>query len=321
MKREKIPLLSIVVPCFNEEELLANNIKELLNILSALSNKNKIDKNSFLYLVDDGSTDKTWDIISEAHKKNKNIKALKFIKNFGMQKALLAGYESSNILGCDCAISIDADLQQDINSIENFIDEYTKDSSLDIILGVRNDRKADSFSKKATANIFYILAKILGLKLVKNHADYRLVSKKALEMLSLYKNKHFFFRSFFLNIGLKYSCLYFDVKKANRKSRFSILKMLFLAFDSFTLLNLKPLRILLICGFLILSLGILLNLLLAYLIIFLKYSINRYNIIWAIFIFFSGLHIFSIGIIGEYVGKILENQDNAPKYIKETELK
>ena len=322
MKREKIPLLAIIVPCFNEEEILENSINELIKIITILSNKNKIDKNSYLYLIDDGSTDKTWSIITDSYNKNNtNIKALKLIKNYGMQKALLAGYENSNILGCDCAISIDADLQQDINSIEKFIDEYIRDNTLDIILGIRNDRKSDSFSKKITANIFYILARILGLNIIKNHADYRLVTKKALEILNLYKNKNFFFRSFFLNIGLKYSYLYFDVKKAKRKSKFSIPKMLYLALDSFTLLNIKPLRILLICGFFILLLGILLNLLLLLLTIFFKYSINRYNIIWAIFIFFSGLNIFAIGIIGEYVGKILENFNDNPRYIKEKELK
>lgn len=321
MKREKIPLLSIIVPCFNEEEILSNSIKELLDILNFMSNKNKIDKNSYLYLIDDGSTDKTWNVITEAHKKHRNIKALKFIKNYGMQKALLAGYENANILGCDCAISIDADLQQDINLIEKFIDEYTNNKSLDIVLGIRNDRKADTFSKKVTANIFYILAKILGLKLIQNHADYRLVSKKALETLSLYKNNNFFFRSFFLNIGLKYSCLYFDVKRTSRKSRFSIPKMLYLAWDSFSLLNIKPLKILLSCGFFILILGLFLNLLLAYLTIFLNYNIDKYNIIWAIFIFFSGLQLFSIGIIGEYVWKALKKSSNNPRYIIEKELK
>ena len=320
MKREKSPLIAIIVPCFNEEDILINSIKELLNVLNFLSSKNKIDSNSYLYLIDDGSTDKTWDIITEAHKKSTKIKALKFIKNYGMQKALLAGYENSNILGCDCAISIDADLQQDINSIEKFIDEYINNNDLDIVLGIRRNRYGDSFIKKLTADIFYTLAKILGLKIIKNHADYRLVSKKALEILSLYKNKNFFFRSFFLNIGLKYSCLYFDVRKAKRESKFSIPKMLYLALDSFTLLNLKPLRILLICGFCILIVGIFFDLLLMILTMFFKYSINKYTIIWAIFIFFSGLHIFSIGIIGEYVGKILENQNNTPRYIREKEL-
>lgn len=321
MKREQIPLLSIVVPCFNEEEILKNNIKELLNVLSNLSNKNKIDRNSYLYLIDDGSTDQTWDIITEWHKKSSNIKALKFIKNYGMQKALLAGYENSNILGCDCVISIDADLQQDINSIERFIDKYINDNSLDIILGIRNDRKTDTFLKNLTANTFYILAKIIGLNIVKNHADYRLVTKKTLEILSLYKNNSFFFRTFFINIGLKYSYLYFDVGKEIRKSKFSISKMLCMALDSFTLLNMKPLRILLVFGFIILILGIFLNLLLIILTIFFKCSINKYSIIWCFFILFSGLHIFSIGIIGEYIEKLLENFYNNPRYIKESELK
>lgn len=320
MKREKIPLLSIVVPCFNEEYIIKDSINKLLNIINTLQNKNKIDKNSYLYLIDDGSQDKTWNIITDFHNKNTNIKALKLIKNYGMQQALLAGYENSNIVGCDCVISIDADLQQDINSIEKFIDKYISDDSIDIILGIRNDRKSDTFLKKITANIFYILAKSLGLNIIKNHADYRLITKKALEILSLYKNNSFFFRTFFIDIGLQYSYLYFDVGKEPRKSKFSISKMLYLALDSFTLLNIKPLRILLTFGFFILILGIFLNLLLIILIVFFKYSINRYNIIWCIFILFSGLHIFSIAIIGEYIGKLLENFYNNPRYIKEKEL-
>lgn len=321
MKREKIPLLAIVVPCFNEEDIIENNINKLLNILNILSNKNKINKNSYLYLVDDGSTDKTWDIITELHNKNTNIKALKLIKNYGMQKALLAGYENSNILGCDCLISLDADLQQDINFIEKFIDEYINDNSIDVVLGIRKDRKGDNFIKKITASCFYKLAKILGLNIIKNHADYRLISKHALEILNLYKSKNFFFRTFFINIGLKYSCLYFDVSPSKRKSKFKLLKMISLAIDSFSSFNLKPLRILLVLGASTLLLGIFLSLLFIFMNLFLNDPINRYNFIWCLFLFFSGLHVLSIGIVGEYIGKTVENSADIPRYIKEKELK
>lgn len=320
MKREKIPLLSIVIPCFNEEEVIENSINKLLNIIFILSNKNKIDKNSYLYLIDDGSTDKTWDIITKLHNTNKSIKALKLIKNYGMQKALLAGYENSNTLGCDCVISIDADLQQDINSIETFIDKYSNDDSIDIILGIRKNRNCDNFIKKLTANLFYTLAKLLGLNIIKNHADYRLVSKKALEKLSLYKNREFFFRTFFINIGLNYSCLYFDVLPTNRKSKFKLSKMISLAIDSFISFDLKPLRLLLIFGSFTLLLGIFLNLFLIFINLLFNYPINKYNAICCILILFSGLHIFSIGILGEYIGRIVEISINNPKYIKEKDL-
>lgn len=141
------PTLAIIVPCFNEELCVKSTIEKLLILLNTLVDKNKIKNDSYLYLVDDGSVDKTWNIIEDAHKNDKRVKALKFIRNFGNQKALIAGLEGVRNIGCDCAVSIDADLQQDENAIELFIDEYMKGA--DIVSGIRNDRKTEFlFSKK-----------------------------------------------------------------------------------------------------------------------------------------------------------------------------
>ena len=189
------PTLAIIVPCFNEELCVKSTIEKLLILLNSMVNKNKIKNDSYLYLVDDGSADNTWNIIEDAHKKDKRVKALKFIRNFGNQKALIAGLEGVRNLGCDCAVSIDADLQQDENAIELFIEEYMKGA--DIVSGIRNDRKTDSFFKKITALMFYKTMNILGAKIPPNHSDYRLVSKRTLDIMELYPENYLFLRGFF----------------------------------------------------------------------------------------------------------------------------
>ena len=146
MKRNEKPKLAIVIPCYNEELCIKSTVERLLEVLNDLISKDKILNDSFIYLVDDGSKDTTWDIIESLHKENTLVKGTKFIKNFGNQKALLAGLEGARDLGCDCVVTIDADLQQDENVIENFVDEYMLGN--DIVFGIRNDRKTDSFFKK-----------------------------------------------------------------------------------------------------------------------------------------------------------------------------
>ena len=178
------PRLAIIVPCFNEELCVKSTVEQLLNVLNKLVSDEKIKPDSYIYLVDDGSVDKTWEIIEEFHNKNKLIKGLKFVRNFGNQKALLAGLDCVRAIGCDCAVSIDADLQQDEWAIEKFVDEYMKGA--DIVSGIRNDRKTDSFFKKITALMFYKTMNILGAKIPPNHSDYRLVSKRALNILEQY---------------------------------------------------------------------------------------------------------------------------------------
>lgn len=188
------PTLAVIIPCFNEELCVKTTIETLLLLLDKLVNSGKIKNNSYLYLVDDGSQDRTWEIIEDFHNKDNRVKAAKFIRNFGNQKALIAGLEGVRDIGCDCAVSIDADLQQDENAIELFIDEYMKGA--DIVSGIRNDRKTDSFFKKITALMFYKTMNILGAKIPPNHSDYRLVSKRVLDIMNLYPENIYFYAAF-----------------------------------------------------------------------------------------------------------------------------
>ena len=190
------PKLAVTIPCYNEALCVESTCKRLLEVLNLLAEKGKISQDSYLYLVDDGSSDNTWEIIEQLHNSYpERIKALKFIRNYGNQKALVAGLEGVRELGCDCVVSIDADLQQDENSIEDFVDAFSEGD--DVVLGVRNDRKDDSFFKKSTAVLFYKLMNLLGAKIPINHSDYRLVSKRALDVMTLYPEKALFLRGFF----------------------------------------------------------------------------------------------------------------------------
>ena len=187
------PKLAVTIPCYNEALCVESTCKRLLEVLNLLAEKGKISQDSYLYLVDDGSSDNTWEIIEQLHNSYpERIKALKFIRNYGNQKALVAGLEGVRELGCDCVVSIDADLQQDENSIEDFVDAFSEGD--DVVLGVRNDRKDDSFFKKSTAVLFYKLMNLLGAKIPINHSDYRLVSKRALDVMTLYPEKALFLR-------------------------------------------------------------------------------------------------------------------------------
>ena len=173
--------LALIIPCFNEELVIESTVKTLLGVIHKISDSGKINKESFIYLIDDGSKDKTWDTIEKLHAENPiQVKGMKFIRNYGNQKALIAGLTAVKQIGCDCVISIDADLQQDENSIEKFIDEFH--NGAEIVSGIRNNRNTDSFFKKTTAFCFYKLMNLLGVKIPQNHSDYRLVSNKALDI-------------------------------------------------------------------------------------------------------------------------------------------
>ena len=178
--------LAIIIPCFNEELVIKSTVETLLEVLKGIVSKGKISDESYIYLVDDGSKDRTWEIIEELHKTfGEKVKGTKFIRNYGNQKALIAGLLGVKKIGCDCVISIDADLQQDENVIETFIDEYH--NGAEIVSGIRNDRKTDSFFKKYSALCFYKLMNLLGVKIPPNHSDFRLVSSKGLEILEKYQ--------------------------------------------------------------------------------------------------------------------------------------
>jgi len=312
--------LAVIIPCYNEELVIKSTVETLLGVLDRIIAGSKISSESYLYLVDDGSKDKTWEIIDSLHHTyGGRVKALKFIRNYGNQKALIAGLLGVKELGCDCVISIDADLQQDENAIETFIDEYHKGA--DIVSGIRNNRKTDTFFKKSAAFCFYKLMNLLGVKIPPNHSDFRLVSRKGLEILEKYHEEGLFLRGFFHEIGLKTSYVHFDVKPRKAgSSKFNFFSLTSLALNGLTAFSIVPLRIIAATG-VILMIG---SILFAMEIIFEKYFLHNTPDGWATLVvllaFFGGLQIFCLGIISEYLGQIFNEVKARPRYIKETEL-
>lgn len=312
--------LAIIIPCFNEELVLKTTVETLLKVMDGIIEKGKITNDSYIFLVDDGSKDTTWSIIEELHNTyGERIKGTKFIRNYGNQKALIAGLLSVRDIGCDCAVSIDADLQQDENSIEVFVDEFHKGA--DIVSGIRNNRKTDSFFKKYTALCFYKLMNILGVKIPPNHSDFRLVSRHGLDILAQYNEEGLFLRGFFHEIGLKTSYVYFDVKpRALGCSKFNFFSLTSLALNGITAFSIVPLRIIAACGVLTM-LG---SFLLALEVIVEKYFFHStpsgFATLVILLAFFGGLQIFCLGIIGEYLGQIFNEVKGRPRYIKEREI-
>ncbi len=314
------PILAVVIPCYNEELCIGSTINRLLEVLQVLIQKNKISDKSYLYIVDDGSADNTWGIVTEFHSVNPNVKGVKFIKNFGNQKALIAGYEGVREIGCDCAVSIDADLQQDEWSIEKFIEKFSEGA--EIVSGIRNSRDTDSFLKKNFAVLFYKLMYVLGAKIPMNHSDFRLVSKRALDIMELYPEKHLFLRGFFNDVGLKTAYVNFDVKpRAAGESKFNFLKLMGLALNGITSFSVVPLRIISVLGFVMAVVSFLIGTETVIEKIFFHNASNGWATNIILLCFFGGIQICCLGIIGEYVGQVYKEVKSRPRYIKETELK
>lgn len=315
-----IPVLAIIVPCYNEELCIGRTIERLMELIDELIKKSKISSNSYLYLVDDGSCDGTWSIIDEWHKIDVRVKGVKFVRNFGNQKALTAGLEGVREIGCDCAVSIDADLQQDENAIEKFLDEYN--NGADIVSGIRNNRKTDGIIKRFTALSFYKLMNILGAKIPANHSDYRLVSRKALDIMKLYNEKYLFLRGFFNEVGLKTSYVNFDVKpRMAGKSKFNFISLLGLALNGITSFSVVPLRLVAVLGLCMSLFGFLVGIETIYEKIFFHNSPNGWATTIILLCVFGGIQLFCLGIIGEYVGQVFKEVKGRPRYIKEIELR
>lgn len=313
------PTLAIIIPCLNEELLIESTVNSLFEVINSLIEKGKILEDSYLYLVDDGSTDKTWEIIEKLHKQNSLVKGVRFVRNYGNQKALMAGLLGVREIGCDCVVSIDADLQQDQWAIETFVDRYAE--GYDVVLGIRNGRETDSFFKKYTALLFYKLMNLLGAKIPPNHSDYRLVSKRALDILAQYVEKQLFLRGFFHEIGLKTAYVKFNVKpRMLGKSKFNFLSLLGLALNGITSFSIVPLRIIAVLGFLmaLFSFGLGIE------VLWEKVFFNSTPKGWATQVvmsaFFGGIQIFCLGIIGEYLGQVYREVKARPRYIKDIEL-
>lgn len=302
---------AIVVPCYNEEEVFEDSNAKLLVVLKDLIDKKKVSKDSYILYVDDGSKDKTWAKIKKAYDESEYVYGLKLAANKGHQNALYAGlmYAKENV---DISISIDADLQDDTNVMEEMIDHYHDGS--DIVYGVRNDRSSDSFFKRFTAQSFYKLMNILGAKSVYNHADFRLMSKRTMEELSLYKETHLFLRGIMPELGFKTSMVYYSRKeRLMGESKYPLKKMLSFAFNGITSFSVKPLTLILYIGFV----SILVSLIaIIYAIIrhFSGETIIGWTSLFASIWFIGGVQLVSVGIIGQYVGKNFIESKHRPRY-------
>lgn len=310
-------ILYLVIPCYNEEEGLEEVAKRLKEFIEPLIKEKKIDSKSKILFVNDGSKDHTWDIITKLHQEDKIFTGIKLSRNRGHQNALLAGLMTAKKYA-DITISMDADLQDDIHVISAMIEEYNKGS--EIVYGVRNSRKKDSWLKRNTAQFFYRLMKFLGVEVIYNHADCRLMSKKALEGLEQFHEVNLFLRGLVPLIGYQSSIVYYERgKRFAGKSKYPFKKMLSFALDGITSFSIKPLRIILALGTIILAISIIL---MSYSLIvkLLGDTVAGWTFLAISIWFIGGLQMISIGIIGEYVGKIYKETKHRPKYIIETNL-
>ncbi len=306
------PVIGIVVPCYNEEEVLPTTYEKLTELVIKLINKQKIGGTSFVALVDDGSRDNTWNQIAEYAQESKHIKGVKLSRNFGHQGALLAGLNAF-MNETDCIISIDADLQDDINVIEDMVDKYHE--GFDIVYGVRKKRKTDSFFKRTTALGFYKLMKWMGVEIVYNHADYRLSSKRVLENLNSFQEVNLFLRGIFPLIGYPSTEVYYDrLERFAGESKYPLKKMLAFAFDGISSFSIKPLRLVSTIGFIVFFISIFLAGYSLFSFLFLG-TVPGWTSITLPIYFLSGIQILCIGIIGEYLGKIYKEVKQRPKFI------
>lgn len=310
--------LYIVIPCYNEEEVLNETAKRLKSKMELLIETKLIDKDSKVMFVNDGSKDKTWDIIEDLNKNNALFVGVKLSRNRGHQNALLAGLLTAKNYA-DMVISMDADLQDDINVIDDFVKEYIKGN--DIVYGVRSKREKDTLFKKFTAEGFYKVMKKMGVDLVFNHADYRLMSKRAIEGLAQYEEVNLFLRGIVPLIGYKSSIIYYErSERFAGESKYPFKKMLAFAFDGITSFSVKPIKFIFNVGviILVLSLTVMVYLLIRYLGDNVISGWTFTNIsIWMI----AGVQLISTGIIGEYIGKIYSETKRRPRFIIEKELK
>ena len=308
----KEPVLYVVVPCYNEEEVLEETTRQLKAKMEQLIKSKQISGKSKVMYVNDGSKDKTWDIIQEIHKQEKLFTGITLSRNRGHQNALLGGLMTAKKYA-DVVISMDADLQDDINAIDEMILKY-KDGC-DIVYGVRSARKKDTFFKRVTAQGFYKFMKVLGVDCVYNHADYRLTSKRVLDEFENYKEVNLFLRGMFPLVGFKSDIVYYERKERFAgESKYPLKKMLNFAWDGITSFSVKPLRFICVLGFIILlfSIGIMIYSLVRYLT---GNTVSGWTFLSISIWFIGGLQMISIGIIGEYVGKMYNETKQRPRYI------
>ncbi len=310
-------VLYLVVPCYNEEEVLPVTIKRLAELLDNLVSKSEVSEESRIVFVDDGSTDNTWSIIESAYSTYTCVRGIKLAANVGHQNALMAGLTEVNGL-CDCCISIDADLQDDITVIPQFLNEYR--NGCDVVYGVRKRRESDTAFKRGTAKAFYKLMRLLGADIIENHADYRLLSRRALNALAEFSEVNLFLRGMVRLVGFKSGVVYYDrTKRYAGKSKYPLRKMLSFAFDGITSFSIKPIRIVWTLGVLVSFIAVLAEI---YTLCarFFGVSVTGWSSLMISIWFLGGVQLISVGVIGEYIGKIYKEVKHRPRYIIEKGL-
>lgn len=307
-------IIWLVIPCYNEQEVLPETSRQLEEIMRGLIKKDKISDKSKIAFVNDGSKDNTWNIITDLHEKNPMFTGINLAHNKGHQNALLAGLMTAKDYA-DAAISLDADLQDDVGVIEQFIDKFNEGK--DVVYGVRSTRATDTVFKRSTAHAFYKLMKVMGADTLQDHADYRLMSKRALEGLAKYKEVNLFLRGIVPTIGYETDVVYYERhERFAGESKYPLKKMLSFAVDGITSCSVKPIRMITSLGTLVFTISIVM--LIYFLIVWLLgHTVQGWTTIvislWGI----GGLILLSLGIIGEYVGKIYMEVKERPRFIIE----
>ena len=310
--------LYLAIPCYNEEEVLWDTAEKLLDKYYDMMSEGKISSDSKIVFIDDGSRDKTWDIIQDLHYQNSIFQGIKLSRNRGHQNALLAGLMTLKSKA-DAVISIDADLQDDINVFDEMIKKY--EAGCDVVYGVRSKRETDTFFKRFTAESFYKILNRMGAKVIFNHADFRLMSRRALEAFSLYRETNIFLRGMVPLIGYKSAIVKYErSERLAGESKYPLKKMLALAWEGITSLSVQPIRIITWMGLIIflISLIMIIYSLISFLV---GASVSGWTStlcsIWAL----GGLQLLAIGVIGEYIGKIYLETKRRPRYIIEEYLR
>ncbi len=304
--------LAVVVPCYNEEEVLKMASRALRGVIDDLAGKEKISQDSYILFVNDGSSDRTWELIEEEHAAYPHrVFGVKLAANVGHQFALTAGLITARDMS-DVTVSIDADLQDDVNVIEEMIDKFHE--GCDIVYGVRKERKTDTFFKRTTAQAFYRLMNLMGVKTVYNHADFRLMSKRAVQEFSRYKETNLFLRGMIPLMGYKTDCVYYERKeRAAGESKYPLKKMLALAFNGISSFSVKPISLILGLGIVIIFFSAI-----AAVYALISYFTGRVVPGWTSLILsiwlLGGIQLIAIGLVGQYIGKIYMEVKERPRY-------
>lgn len=307
-----IKILYLVIPCYNEQEVLHETAKRLLEKIHIMINKKIVSDKSRIIFINDGSKDDTWNIIKELHKKNEYFGGINLSRNRGHQNALLAGLMTVKD-EADMVISLDADLQDDIDVIDQFVEKYYEGN--DIVYGVRCSRATDTFFKRTTALTFYKLMRGLGVDMVYNHADYRLMSKRSLEGLAKFKEVNLFLRGMVPLVGYKYTVVEYERhERFAGESKYPLKKMIAFALDGITSLSIKPIRLITGLGFTIFFISLLV---LVYSIIvkLLGDTVSGWTSLSASIWMLGGIQLLCMGVVGEYIGKIYNETKQRPRFI------